>query len=364
MSMAVERVARQPSGMSVTWRLPWLVFLLPLLFDAYYRHAHALGWALTIGGMLIAAALYWSGFSARGLRLTITILAFFFLGALFSPYYTDSSCFFTYGASFIGASRRGLPLFRALALYCCGILVLAPILHFTLPAWTVGVVLSALIGFMVSKALELRDAYRELAHARDEVELLATVAERERIARDLHDVLGHTLSVVILKSELAAKLAERDLASAASEVREIERVARGALADLRETITGFRTLGIAAEVSRAKAVLQEAGFTVETEIAPVRLGAKEEAALALALREATTNVVRHSRAKCVVLRLVSEDARCRLQIRDDGVGGDVREGNGLAGMRERVQALGGNILRNGSAGMHLSIDVPLGTSAS
>src|SRR5579863_3464359 len=199
----------------------------------------------------------------------------------------------------------------------------------------------------------------KLQEANAEIEHLAKVAERERIARDLHDVLGHTLSVIILKSELAGKLIDHDPDRAKAEIADVEQTSREALADVRSTIRGYRAQSLEAELKHAKATLETAGVIVKSESAEVRLSPAQESVVALVVREAVTNVVRHARARNCHLRLLPVNGTCRLEIQDDGTGGGDVEGNGLRGMRERIEALGGTFERDNTIGTKLSIQFPL-----
>jgi two-component system sensor histidine kinase DesK len=211
---------------------------------------------------------------------------------------------------------------------------------------------------------EQRRAGIKLRAVLEENVALAAVAERERIARDLHDVLGHTLSVIVLKAELAGRLISLDPARAAQEMADVERTSRAALAEIREAIGGYRSRGLAAEIDAARRTLDAAGVTLVTETKPDRdtLNPQEETALALALREAVTNIVRHARAKTCRLCFVTEAGQSRLVVEDDGHHGAVREGNGLRGMRERIESLGGHFsLECGVSqnhGTRLTIDLP------
>ena len=194
-------------------------------------------------------------------------------------------------------------------------------------------------------------------------ERLAKMAERERIARDLHDVLGHTLSVIILKAELAGKLLDRDLQRAKAEIADVEKISREALAEVRHTIRGYRSEGLQVEIERAKSTLETAGVAVEYHSARVGITPAQESVLALALREAVTNVVRHAQAKTCRLQLLQVNGVCRLEIQDDGRGGLHAEGDGLRGMRERIEALGGSLLQDAHAGTKLTITLPLAANA-
>lgn len=190
---------------------------------------------------------------------------------------------------------------------------------------------------------------------------LVKVAERERIARDLHDVLGHTLSVIALKSELARRLladpqhAER----ARSEMSDVEHTAHRALADIRHTILGERTETIEAEFVRATSTLRTAGISVECQREQLWLHTVHEGVLGLALREAVTNVVRHAAASECQIRLQRLRNTYVLEVQDNGrgtTGGP--EGLGLRGMRERIEALGGSVFRDISAGTCLTVRLP------
>jgi two-component system sensor histidine kinase DesK len=172
---------------------------------------------------------------------------------------------------------------------------------------------------------------------------LATLAERERIGRDLHDLLGHTLSVVALKSELARKLIDRDLDAARSEISEVERVARDALSQVRNAVSGIRNTALSAELVAATALLEAQGVKVKCETENVKLPHDRESALALSLREAATNIRRHSGASGVTIRVRKEPNEVVVEVADNGRGGRIVPGNGLNGMRERLGCVGGSL---------------------
>jgi two-component system sensor histidine kinase DesK len=224
--------------------------------------------------------------------------------------------------------------------------------------FTIGGVVMA--GILYSRARSREHA--ELRLTQDEVRRLAGLAERERIARDLHDLLGHTLSVVALKSELARKLIDRDTDAARDQIREVETVAREALAQVREAVIGIRATGLEAELTSARLALLSADVRLDQRLAPLPIDAEVEQALALAVREAVTNIIRHAGAHRVEVELSAEKDRVLLSIGDDGRGGVERHGNGLTGMRERLAAIGGTLevesARGG--GTRLLLRVPRG----
>jgi two-component system sensor histidine kinase DesK len=186
-----------------------------------------------------------------------------------------------------------------------------------------------------------KDAALSLSH--DEVRRLAATAERERIGRDLHDLLGHTLSLITLKLELSRKLFDRDLDAARREVEEAEKVARHALAEVRCAVSGIRATDLAAEMASARLLLESSRAHMEYGALPSDLPGELERGLSLILREAVTNIARHAVASRVQIEVARDHANVCMQINDDGRGGVSGDGNGISGMRERAHALGGSL---------------------
>ena len=164
-------------------------------------------------------------------------------------------------------------------------------------------------------------AQQRLGEVQLEKEKLAADAERERIARDLHDLLGHTLSVIVLKSELASKLADKNPARAIAEIREVERISREALSEVRAAVQGYRGSGLSAELARSKVALDAAGVRLVLERPPLALPPATEAGISMVLREAVTNVVRHARAQHCTVVIEQRGDGYWLEVKDDGVGG-------------------------------------------
>jgi two-component system sensor histidine kinase DesK len=224
----------------------------------------------------------------------------------------------------------------------------------------IGAVVMAGILYSRARARE----HAALSLTQDEVRRLAAMAERERIGRDLHDLLGHTLSLVALKSELAGKLIDRDRDAARAQIREVETVAREALAQVREAVAGIRAAGLEAELASARLALLAAEVRLDQRIAPLALDPEVEQVLALALRESITNIIRHAQARRVEVEVVHEDAQVRMSIADDGRGGIEREGTGLSGMRERLLEVGGRLEIDSprGGGTRLALYVPRGAA--
>jgi two-component system sensor histidine kinase DesK len=184
----------------------------------------------------------------------------------------------------------------------------------------------------------------QLRLTQDEVTRLATLAERERIGRDLHDLLGHTLSLITLKSELARRLAIADPPRAQREMEEVERVARHTLAEVRNAVTGMRAGDLGCELVSARLMLEASGIALAIDKpASLALPTQAEAALSLVLREAITNIHRHSRATEARVTITQEGQTFSMRISDNGCGGLAAHGNGVSGMRERVRQIGGRL---------------------
>lgn len=204
----------------------------------------------------------------------------------------------------------------------------------------------------------------QLRIARDELTSRAVDEERLRIARDLHDLLGHSLSLVALKSELAGRLLVDDPAAAAREIHDIERAARDALAEVRHAVTGFRQPTLRGELAAARELLASSGIraSIVDHVGPLPPSA--DSLCAWTIREAVTNVIRHSRARTCVIRTSRDDGVVRVSITDDGRGQRVParlEGTGLAGLQERASTYAATIVSAPivSGGYQLLLEIPV-----
>jgi len=220
-----------------------------------------------------------------------------------------------------------------------------------------------MIGFV-----RLSDALRELHTARKELARQAVTEERLRMARDLHDLLGHTLSLITLKSELAGRLLEKDPHTASQEIHEVERVARQALREVREAVAGYRQRNLRGELDGARQILEAAGVVCTVEHKVQSLPPIVEAVVAWVVREGVTNVIRHSRAQHCLIRITSTDGYVRADVINDGYPREenfkVQMGSGLSGLAERVAGLGGRIETGASPsstgiGYQLKVEIPI-----
>jgi two-component system, NarL family, sensor histidine kinase DesK len=204
----------------------------------------------------------------------------------------------------------------------------------------------------------------QLRRAREDLARAAVTEERLRFARDLHDLLGHSLSTIVLKSELAGRLASRAPDRSAAEIADIERTARDALQQVRAAVAGYRRPSLTSELVAARELLTAAGIEVRIDSSPATLPPAADALLGWAVREGVTNVVRHSRARSCTIRLARRADLATAEIVDDGSGNGGATGEsgcGLAGLIERAAAEGGHVDAGPIAqgGFRLAIDVPL-----
>lgn len=342
--------------------LAWLAYLgflaVAPLADGF---ADTRLWLATLATLPPFLLLYFGAFRRTGWALLPWLLAIAALGFALAPVNPFANTFLIYAAAFapmLGALRRALAVLGVL-------LALYTVQSFWLGMGGFGPLIAILVGTSVCLAnhfyLVKHRQDGELRLGLEEVRRLAAVAERERIGRDLHDLLGHTLSLVALKAELASRLLDRDLDAARAELAQIEQVARDALAQVRRAVTGIRAAALRAELASARLLLGGAGVDLEERLDAGELPAEVETCLALVLREAVTNVQRHARAARVEVRLHREAGAAVLEVADDGRGGVRRRGNGLSGMAERLAALAGSLALESApaGGTRLRARVPL-----
>jgi two-component system sensor histidine kinase DesK len=348
------------------WWVPliWLPFMLFYFIGPIWAHASLPYWiANTVAG-LVFIYLYLQAFARGGRVLTICTVLMLVIATAAIHYNDNAAGLLIYCAAAGSFSVKRPAVIAFMVAEVTVLLFYAYRLHVNFGAWASILLLIILVGIINHWAAVAHCEKEKLQRANDEIEHLAKVAERERIARDLHDVLGHTLSLITLKSELARKLVDRDPERAKLEMQDVENTSRAALADVREAIRGYRSEGLFAELARARAALETAGVTLQCSTVPLELSPEQESVLAMVLREAVTNVVRHAEAQRCEVKLMKQDSLCRLEIADDGRGSCAPEGNGLRGMRERLLAIGGSLERLTGKGTRLIIQLPLAPVAS
>ena len=364
-----------PEALGLGWMpiflLGYLVFLfVPVLVPSNADWGEGVRWCLwpTLLSIAVFLPMYFLAYRGSALARVLCTLGIAALGYGLMPFNAFSNTYVIYAAAFVallpGSMWIRLEVFAVLIIAYCG---MAAWLGFPVfvPVVTAIVSVAVFTGNYFQSETVRKRAELKLSH--EEVRRLAALAERERIGRDLHDLLGHTLSLVALKSDLAGRLIERDPHAARNEINDVSRVARDALAQVRRAVTGIRAAGLAAELASARLLLESDGVTLRYDAQEVALPADLETVLALSLREAVTNIQRHARATLAEVTLACSDGHVQLCIRDNGVGSAAVPGNGLAGMRERVEARGGRLridstLRQGTC-VEITLPLPSGEEA-
>jgi two-component system sensor histidine kinase DesK len=224
-----------------------------------------------------------------------------------------------------------------------------------------------MIGFV-----RLSDALRELQGAREQLARQAVMEERLRMARDLHDLLGHTLSLITLKSELAGRLLEKEPHTSAREIHEVERVARQALREVREAVIGYRQPSLRGELEGARQILDAAGIECTIKYETQSLPQSIDVILGWVVREGVTNVIRHSRAQHCLIQISSTGDYVHAEIINDGCLSNenyiVERGSGLSGLAERVANEGGRLEARTQSmpdgpGFRLKVEIPISSSS-
>jgi two-component system sensor histidine kinase DesK len=311
----------------------------------------------TLLSIAVFLPFYFRCFSPRPHWKLGNVLAVALIGLALAPFNPLAFSYTVYAVSLAPSTLRGFrqPIVLALALlgaYVVEIFLLRqPQAPMTAGIATI-VCLVTTFGTITLVERARQNIALRLSH--EEIRRLATVAERERIGRDLHDLLGHTLSLITIKSELAGKLIDRDREGARREIAEMTQVAREALRQVRSAVAGIRAAALDGELASARALLESSGIGVSIDRRAITLAPAIETALALTLREATTNIHRHSQARHATIVVeadgAGENEQVRLTVSDDGRGGASESGTGLTGIRERVRSLGGNLTINSPRG--------------
>jgi two-component system sensor histidine kinase DesK len=368
------RHGRPPGRLRVAAMLVWLGFILAPIVDAVTGHGHGAGHWLVVAGAVAFSVSYvwlivtwvdadaWMGYARSLFQIAVAV-------ALTLADRPSWGYLFSYCAACVALVVPSPWGFSAVMVYS-GIGVAATSLGGDNAGAAFGFGVSAIgVGLLLTLMRDLRMRNVELGEARAELARTAVAAERERFARDLHDLLGHSLSVIAIKAELAGRLLPERVSEAAGEIRDVEQVARTALSEVRDAVSGYRQPTLDGEMEGARVALSAAGIIAEFDRSPVTLDPDVEAVLAWAVREGATNVIRHSGASRCQVRVQAGLSDAAVEVVDDGAGcdggsvpgSDGSSGNGLAGLSERAAGLRGRIEAGGlpGGGFRLSVSVPV-----
>lgn len=359
-------VVPQHPGRRFGWVIScvWLLYLIDplsaLLGDPHPMWERVVGVALSAVFVFAYGTSIFGGFArmhgARKRGLVLYPAALLTIALVMSAFVGTSAA--TYVIFAVAAAVIIWPLVATVQLAVLAVLWVTWILPWLLGepvSVEVGIITAMVSGLMfVIRRMQGQEAVIRRAH--EDLAALAVDAERARFSRDLHDIVGHSLTAIIVKAELARKLAGRRPESVAPEVSDIERLARETLEDVRRTVAGYREVTLAGELASARAVLAAAGIAGDLPHAVDEVPGELRVLFGWVVREGVTNVVRHSRARsCRV-----EVTPVSVEVIDDGRGSTAEPGTGLTGLRERVAALGGTLTTTSdpAGGFRLRVVVP------
>ena len=357
----MESYDKLESKLSWVYLINLIFYIIPL-FTVRFALWQYLSMAAAL--LLFLVCYFWAYRSCRR-DMHWPIAGIVLVAALITPVNPGSISMFAYAGFFIGFAYA-LPRYLLLMALLIALLV---VLELTLTIhWHLFLLMGVPIVLAVSflgRAEQAKHKHRLAEQqSEDEIKQLATMVERERIARDLHDILGHTLSSIILKADLAHKLLAHQQSDAAQQqLTELSQIAREALSQVRQSVSGYKHQGLAAEVSKLLARLRDAGFQAVLTGEIPQLAGRQETALILVLTELVTNVIRHSNGDRCWLSFVPQGHDMTVCLRDNGKAGEIKEGNGITGLRERLAAIGATLALQQQDGLSACIQLPLQESA-
>lgn len=318
-----------------------IFYVLPVFFVPYQL------WELVVIALTLVLFLCCYVWIHRNInhRAWLPILGMWALASAITPLNYGSIALFAYVGFFTGMCYRFAVAAAVLVVQVAWLYILSILIdvHWS-EFFLYGAALNTAIFFIGVAERNRQLAMRRDAQTASEIEQLAQQLERERIARDLHDLLGHSLSSIVLKAELASKLLARDQIDAAkTQLEELETISRDSLKQVRNSITGYRHQGIQAELKRLTERLRGQGFTVNIQGELPAVDGVRETTLVLALTELTTNILRHSRGDTVTFHFLSDSDAYRVIVEDNGAVAQINPGNGLQGVEERLHLVGGSL---------------------
>jgi two-component system, NarL family, sensor histidine kinase DesK len=328
----------------------------------YYVQYSPLEIAIQLLAYVTFIALYMWAFKIPRSKGWVPISLITLIAVCISPLTVGSSTFFSFLGVLIGFTYSTRTLLILLCGYVTIILLFQfylyenyPFQFFGLPA-LMGLVTTSIVGYMEKFREENRI---QSLKSSQEIQQLAVIAERERIARDLHDILGHTLSSIALKAELAEKLLLQEKNTEAKEhIRDLHQIARNSLSLVRQTVSGYKHRGLPGEVIDLCDKLRQQGFIVNLRGEIPNLSPRAETAVILALTELTTNLLRHSNASHCEIHFVNDEKNINICVQDNGKVKQIEQGNGLQGIQERLAAIAGELLIDISGGCRFDIRLP------
>jgi two-component system sensor histidine kinase DesK len=326
----------------------WLIYLPLFFIPVMISHHESIDLVWTALALITFLGLYFHAYWVKSQYVIYHIVAIGLLGTLVA-FITPTACtLFIYAGAFCS---RLMPLKYAMTVLVSLLVWIASIswfFSFEMYFYQPALVFTLIVGILNIYQCALHQNKQALILSRKETQRLAQVAERERIARDLHDLIGHTFSVITIKADLAGRLIDKDLEKARIEIKQLENISRDALSQVREVVSGYRTSDLLSELANAKNVFNSVDIDFYYQFEnideqQIELDSTNNKELAIVLRELVTNIIKHAKATQVTAIIKHQDGKIVLAMQDDGQGfeNSQHKGFGIKGIEERIQKLKG-----------------------
>jgi two-component system sensor histidine kinase DesK len=326
----------------------WLIYLPLFFIPVMISHHESIDLVWTALALITFLGLYFHAYWVKSQYVIYHIVAIGLLGTLVA-FITPTACtLFIYAGAFCS---RLMPLKYAMTVLVSLLVWIASIswfFSFEMYFYQPALVFTLIVGILNIYQCALHQNKQALILSRKETQRLAQVAERERIARDLHDLIGHTFSVITIKADLAGRLIDKDLEKARIEIKQLENISRDALSQVREVVSGYRTSDLLSELANAKNVFNSVDIDFYYQFEnideqQIELDSTNNKELAIVLRELVTNIIKHAKATQVTAIIQHQDGKIVLAMQDDGQGfeNSQHKGFGIKGIEERIQKLKG-----------------------
>jgi two-component system sensor histidine kinase DesK len=338
-----------------------LLFLSLLFGNLYFSPVHGIELAIVVSGLITFLVLYFRAFSVQGNALAFYIAAICLIGVALSEITVGANIFFVYAAAFSGEFYNKRKALLSLILVLVFTTLFAVITDKSSYFWIPAIFMSITLGLLNIHHSEVLKKNKALKQSQEETQHLAKIAERERISRDLHDLLGHSLSVITLKSELTGKMIDKGLSldKIKREIKAVEELSRKTLAQVRDAVKGYNVATIKGELLQVRVATEAAKIELLASIEVKSLLTSVESELALIIREAITNVIRHADTKKVWIELKQVANHLTLTISDQGQMSTKKEQSGMQNMRTRIVHLGGKMEVENVPNTQLKFTLPM-----
>ena len=348
-------------GLQLNGPTIWLAYFLWFIASWTFDPPHKAELIAAVISFSIFLPLYYDTYYKKGKQTWFAIATVTLISIMLSTLTASASIFFIYAVQIATRSLNGRTRIAWLIGIFVAVIVPAATGHalwyFTLGCWLFG----PLVAVATATNCKLQEQAEILIQKQAEIRDLAVTAERERIARDMHDTVGHVLAIITAKSDFALRVVDKDLDQVKQELKDINLTGRQALRNVREIIAGMENTSIADELGHARYLLETSNIHVDiTNNAPL-LPSHFQHELGLIVREATTNIVKHANASRCAILLTGNDDTLTLRVQDNGKGGSLVARTGLTSMEDRTKALGGrfNIASSQEAGTDITVKLPL-----